>query len=1749
MMKLFKKCLAWILLLGVLLSILPVGTALGAKVAKQETTATAVSVPSVSSPYTTHPTVFIVEDTYQIAFATNATGIAWVEIAGVKYQDSQNGLMNWNSKYHKITVPQDALDKAGAYTVCFRSLSDRPSYNPAPGNTASRTYPFDPIPTDRPPVFYCASDQHGDNANALKISKYKSFDVYYFGGDYISTLMNDSGVKLLLDMTGSVTQGRKPTIYSRGNHEIRGSHCENLRLVSGYSEKTGAYYTLNMPGIFGLVLDAGEDKVDSHAEYGGTVQFQAYRDAQTQWLREVLRSREWEKYPIRMAFCHVPFGFNAQNDFETVYKEWTELLDQMGISLQISGHKHYYGFYGPNSTKYKSDPNYATLLMTDRENGDVTYSASFVTVGPTEYLAENVNQSLALKATKSAPIFTNAYVSEETTSSEESALAGTEETDGKPATKASVPSISSPYTLHPTVFAVEDGYQIIFPTETTGMAWVEVGGVKYYDTMTGLMRYTSKYHSVRVPRVALDTARSYKTCYQSMVSREAYSPTHGSTVSRTYPFTPMADKKEPVLLCLSDFRGLAAEAKAVAAYKTFDALYIGGDYTYNGNSEGNVKILLDTASALTTGTKPVIFTRGNREIRGNKAYLLDQIAPTSATGKSYYTVEQSDFFAIVLDSGEDKLDSNAEYGGTVDYEALRKEQTQWLRQILAEGKWKDYPTRLAFCHMPATRVGTAGLQEEFAVWTEILNEMGISLMISGHSYTHGLYAPDAGGIVSNPTFATLVSCDVDNADFTYSGSFVTLGTKDIKVESVSAAKKLLKTSTTPNLTAPKTRQESDQYLMFDFNNDSVAQNRYHSYVYGGVNFDLKSNWTNETKTTAPTITRGALSFSPTGADVTAVGFYNRAQSAGSGQWAYAPMHYFTKGTDYCQIRFKIDNAVSSAGDDTGVFRIDLGCPNDLDPSADVSRKYARIEKSFKLSEVVNQGYVTLTFPLNTEDYTHMDYLNLMHWKFYNLKSASGATAVISLDYLYIGPEEFFPKQDDYLFFDFTNTEADRQRYDSFTYNHLNFDEASNWVPYNASPLTTIRDGALCLAVTSLNKDESHSVRSHRDFVKVLHYVPGEKDVLQVRLQIRNAAATSADGMVSFTMNFDRSNSLTLADGTSRTWSQHPISFKLADYVDQGWFTLELPLTDEEYLQSHWINLIHPQFRYMTNASGKTAEFLIDYIYVGPEEKSPTAHTVTFCAEDGTILEEQKVAKGSTVSYTGTTPVKAYDETSHYSFVGWVDGSGKTASLNNITESITVYASFQGQAHSYEETLITAPACEAEGVKKLTCSCGHSYQEAISATGHKIGTIAAVAPTCLDSGLSEGAYCTICNAVITPQTEVPPLGHESETIPGIAPGCLTSGLSDGSKCRRCGEILAEQEILPRLGHAMEYTNLGDNHLARCGRCGKESTEPHTYDPHLCICGAGSVETDEAIVIGHSLNLASDIDLNFAVSASHLKNYHSFVLEVKLPLYTGNTQTGTKTLKISPVVKGSYYYFTLTGLTAVHMNDIAEATLYMVKDGRTYVSPTDRYSIGTYAYSQLNKSSATPALKKLCADLLQYGSRAQVYKGYRTDALVDGAMTEAHKVWLTDSGTVTFGNHNRTLQDVATPTVTWVGKALSLESKVVVRYIADLSAYKGKPESLTLKVTYLSSEGKTVTAEVKKPEAFNAAKNWYAFDFAELKAAELRTVLSAAVYEGNTQVSPTVEYSVDTYCNNKTGNLGNLCKAMMAYSDSAAAYFAK
>ena len=78
-----------------------------------------------------------------------------------------------------------------------------------------------------------------------------------------------------------------------------------------------------------------------------------------------------------------------------------------------------------------------------------------------------------------------------------------------------------------------------------------------------------------------------------------------------------------------------------------------------------------------------------------------------------------------------------------------------------------------------------------------------------------------------------------------------------------------------------------------------------------------------------------------------------------------------------------------------------------------------------------------------------------------------------------------------------------------------------------------------------------------------------------------------------------------------------------------------------------------------------------------------------------------------------------------------------------------------------------PTCTQNGYNSYVCQiCGAQYNEIIPAYGHNAVIDYEVAPTLVSSGLTRGSHCSICGAVITPQTVIPKIS--APTQPTITP---------------------------------------------------------------------------------------------------------------------------------------------------------------------------------------------------------------------------------------------------------------------------------------------------------------------------------------------------------------------------------------------
>jgi 3',5'-cyclic AMP phosphodiesterase CpdA len=107
-------------------------------------------------------------------------------------------------------------------------------------------------------------------------------------------------------------------------------------------EPDGWYYTFRQGPVAFIVLDAGEDKPDSDVEYGGLAEYDPYRQAQLEWLKEAVKRPEIASAPIKICMIHIP----AFKDKTTWYAQnWANenfvpVLNAAGVNLMLSGHIH-----------------------------------------------------------------------------------------------------------------------------------------------------------------------------------------------------------------------------------------------------------------------------------------------------------------------------------------------------------------------------------------------------------------------------------------------------------------------------------------------------------------------------------------------------------------------------------------------------------------------------------------------------------------------------------------------------------------------------------------------------------------------------------------------------------------------------------------------------------------------------------------------------------------------------------------------------------------------------------------------------------------------------------------------------------------------------------------------------------------------------------------------------------------------------------------------------------------------------------------------------------------------------------------------------------------------------------------------------------------------------------------------------------------------------------------------------------------
>lgn len=191
----------------------------------------------------------------------------------------------------------------------------------------------------------------------------------------------------------------------------------------------------------------------------------------------------------------------------------------------------------------------------------------------------------------------------------------------------------------------------------------------------------------------------------------------------------------------------------------------------------------------------------------------------------------------------------------------------------------------------------------------------------------------------------------------------------------------------------------------------------------------------------------------------------------------------------------------------------------------------------------------------------------------------------------------------------------------------------------------------------------------------------------------------------------------------------------------------------------------------------------------------------------------------------------------------------TLNLNGNDTGLSRYTTYVTNSESDLEQYQSGKSLDDE----ITIPAQSVATVVVDGHNHIAVTDNAAAPTCTETGLTQGSHCSVCGEVIIPQETVPATGHTSVVDNAVAPTCTVTGLTQGSHCSVCGEVLTQQQTVPATGHSYTATvvqptctSLGYT-IHTCIFCGDTYTDSyvdqlaHSFGDNLkncTVCGAAN-----------------------------------------------------------------------------------------------------------------------------------------------------------------------------------------------------------------------------------------------------------------------------------------------------------------------
>ncbi len=417
-----------------------------------------------------------------------------------------------------------------------------------------------------------------------------------------------------------------------------------------------------------------------------------------------------------------------------------------------------------------------------------------------------------------------------------------------------------------------------------------------------------------------------------------------------------------------------------------------------------------------------------------------------------------------------------------------------------------------------------------------------------------------------------------------------------------------------------------------------------------------------------------------------------------------------------------------------------------------------------------------------------------------------------------------------------------------------------------------------------------------------------------------------------------------------------------------------------------------------------------------------------------------------------------------------------------------------------------------------------------------------APTCTENCCTTHT-CTDCGSSYTSDIVTAP-GHNYDAVV-TAPTCLDGGYSTYT-CTRCGNGYVG-DIVEALGHDIVYTDRGQTHGISCKRCDYAEEQAHDFIKNACFCGTvREYFPDEDLKFSMNISAGAEMLVNYSFTAVATGKYTDFYLEVKKDVADGEPIVTTYDRSDFDCVihPGTgvplIYNAAYTGINAKEMGDNFTATLYALDEkGNVYRGQSTVSSIKDFLLGKLNDPNAIDEMKTMAVDMLRYGATAQFRFDYNTENIVTQALSKEQLAYATKSSPKAEDHSCVTGDGAGVSTNITVGAKVELNLSCISTIVSDPTAVK----------CVITDEEGNILSELATS---NMTGVMFSAKYDNVGARQMRQIICATFYDGDTPISKTVKWSVESYVaqvrakTDATIEEIALVEAMLTYGDSVAAY---